>query len=78
MIRVEPSARVGAEGVRAGMRERSALLEVEGVERTGVVAGGRVGAKICVGVGVERYRSRPESGRKSLRGFSAYIRASKA
>lgn len=38
----------------------------------------RGGANTCVGFGVERYKSGPESGRKSFRGFSAYIRASKA
>lgn len=30
-----------------------------------------VGANMCVGVGVERYRRGPESGKKSFRGFSA-------
>lgn len=52
MKRVGPNVCVGVEGARAAMRERSALLECVG--RIGVVAGGRVGAKICVGVGVER------------------------
>lgn len=35
-------------------------------------------ANIVVGSGVDRYKSDPESGRKLLRGFSAYMRASKA
>lgn len=35
------------------------------------VRGGRGGAKVCVGVGVERCRRVPESGRKLFRGFSA-------
>ena len=39
---------------------------------------GMEGANICVGVGVERYKSWPESGKKLLRGFSAYILASNA
>ena len=43
-----------------------------------LLEGGYFGANVCVGVGVDRYNSDPESGRKLLRGFSAYIRASKA
>ena len=42
-----------------------------------ILEGGYFGANICVGVGVDKCSNDPESGRKLLRGFSAYIRASK-
>lgn len=40
--------------------------------------GGNGVANVVVGSGVDKYKSDPESGRKLLRGFSAYMRASKA
>lgn len=50
--------------VRDGTRS-----EDEEVDDGGI--GGNSGAKICVGVGVDRYTRGPESGRKLFRGFSA-------
>lgn len=64
-MRREGCIRVASCEVRDGKRSEDNEVAVDGA------SGGNSGAKICVGVGVDKYRRCPESGRKLFRGFSA-------